>query len=468
VELRIDGEAKKATALGIGPVDAVFKAIAELTDTKSELERFQVNAITGGMDALGEVSVTVSQGGRRVVGNGAHPDIIVASAKAYVHARPEQARLAQATPRDRRAQRNLMRHILLLPGDGIGPEVTVQARRVLEAAARRARIPLDFEEALIGGAAIDSLGTPLSDETVERARSCRAVLMGAVGGPEWDRLPFEERPERGLLRIRKELGLFANLRPAAVFPALVGASTLRREVVEGIDLLVVRELTGGIYFGEPRGQALVNGTREGRNTMVYDEVEIARIARVAFEAARRRRREVTHVHKANMLEVCQLWIEVVEEVSKDYPDVALEHQLVDSMAMLLLREPRNYDVIVTGNLFGDILSDEAAMITGSLGMLPSASLGEGGVGLYEPVHGSAPDIAGRDMANPLAAILSAAMLLEHSLDAPEAARTIRRAVADALDAGYRTADFKESGGDGDAIGCREMGDRVLEKLEAGE
>jgi 3-isopropylmalate dehydrogenase len=361
-----------------------------------------------------------------------------------------------------------MHHILLLAGDGVGPEVTLQARRVLEAAARRARIPLDFEEALIGGASIDTLGTPLADEAVERARGCRAVLLGAVGGPEWDRLPFEERPERGLLRIRKELGLFANLRPAAMFPALVEASTLEREVVEGIDLLVVRELTGGIYFGEQRGRALVNGRREARNTMVYDEVEIARIARVAFEAARRRRREVTHVHKANMLEVCQLWIEVVEEVSKDYPDVALEHQLVDSMAMLLLREPRNYDVIVTGNLFGDILSDEAAMITGSLGMLPSASLGEGGVGLYEPVHGSAPDIAGRDMANPLAAILSAAMLLEHSLDAPEAAQTVRRAVADALDAGYRTADLRDSDSDGDAISCREMGDRVLEKLEASE
>jgi 3-isopropylmalate dehydrogenase len=359
-----------------------------------------------------------------------------------------------------------MHDILLLPGDGIGPEVTAQARRVLEAAARRARIPLAFEEGLIGGASIDALGTPLSDEAMARAQSCRAVLMGAVGGPAWDRLPFEERPERGLLRIRRELGLFANLRPAAVFPALVGASTLRREVVEGTDMLVVRELTGGNYFGEPRGRALVNGGREARNSMVYNEVEIARIARVAFEAARHRRREVTHVHKANMLEVCQLWIEVVEEVGEDYPDIALEHQLVDSMAMLMLREPRNYDVIVTGNLFGDILSDEAGMITGSLGMLPSASLGEGGVGVYEPVHGSAPDIAGRDVSNPLAAILSAAMLLEHSLDAPEAAQSVRRAVADALDAGYRTADLGDAEGVGDVIGCREMGDRVLEQLEA--
>jgi 3-isopropylmalate dehydrogenase len=356
--------------------------------------------------------------------------------------------------------------ILILPGDGIGPEVTREARRVLEAAAAAAGLALGFEEAAIGGASIDAHGTPLSDETVERARGCRAVLLGAVGGPAWDGMPVETRPERGLLRIRKELELFANLRPATVFPALADASTLRREVVEGIDLLVVRELTGGIYFGEPRGQALVNGRREARNTMVYDEREIARIARVAFDSARRRRGEVTHVHKANVLEVSQLWMQVVEEVAKDYPDVSLQHQLVDSMAMLLLREPAEYDVIVTGNLFGDILSDEAAMITGSLGMLPSASLGEGGVGLYEPVHGSAPDIAGEDKANPLAAILSVAMLLEHSLDAPEAAARVRDAVAATLEAGHRTGDLLGSAGAGDAVGCREMGDLVLSKLEA--
>jgi 3-isopropylmalate dehydrogenase len=297
-----------------------------------------------------------------------------------------------------------------------------------------------------------------------RARECRAILLGAVGGTRWDDLPVDRRPEKGLLRLRKELGLFANLRPATVFPALVDASTLRKEVVEGIDLLVVRELTGGIYFGEPRGTALVEGRREARNTMVYDEVEIARIARVAFESARRRRRLVTHVHKANVLEVSQLWVNVVEEVAKDYGDVALEHQLVDSMAMLLLVEPGRYDVIVTGNLFGDILSDEAAVITGSLGMLPAASLGEGGVGLYEPVHGSAPDIAGQDRANPLAAILSAAMLLEHSLDAAEAAAAVRKAVAAALDTGARTADLVT--GDEPSVGCRAMGDLVLEKLGA--
>ncbi len=355
-----------------------------------------------------------------------------------------------------------MHRILLLPGDGIGPEVTEQARRVLEAAAARAGLDLTFEEDQIGGASIDAHGTPLTDAAVEKARGCRAVLLGAVGGPTWDDMPVETRPEQGLLRIRKELGLFANLRPAAVFPALVDASTLRREVVEGIDLLVVRELTGGIYFGEPRGITTENGLRVARNTMVYDENEIARIATVAFESARRRRGLVTSVHKANVLEVSQLWTSVVEEVHKQFDDVKLEHQLVDSMAMLLLKEPGRYDVVVTGNLFGDILSDEAAMITGSLGMLPSASLGVGGVGLYEPVHGSAPDIAGRDEANPLAAILSVAMLLEHSLDAPEAAGAVRDAVAAALESGARTGDLVAPGES--ALGCRAMGDLVLAKL----
>ncbi|MDJ0852820.1 MAG: 3-isopropylmalate dehydrogenase [Myxococcota bacterium] len=357
-----------------------------------------------------------------------------------------------------------MERILLLPGDGIGPEVTAEAQRVLEAAAAAAGLRLGFDEELIGGASIDARGTPLSDDAVARARDCRAILLGAVGGPKWDAMPVATRPEKGLLRIRKELGLFANLRPATVFPALADASTLRREVVEGIDLLVVRELTGGIYFGEPRGSALVEGRREARNTMVYDEVEIARIVRVAFESARRRRQLVTQVHKANVLEVSQLWVQVTEEVAKDFSDVELEHQLVDSMAMLLLKEPSRYDVIVTGNLFGDILSDEAAMITGSLGMLPSASLGEGGVGLYEPVHGSAPDIAGQDKANPLAAILSAAMLLEHSLDAPDAAGAVRAAVEAALATGARTADLAAPGEE--AVGCRAMADLVLEKLGA--
>ena len=355
--------------------------------------------------------------------------------------------------------------ILLLPGDGIGPEVTAEARRVLEHAARRHGIGLEPEEGAIGGASIDANGEPLADAVLERARKSRAVVLGAVGGPSWDDLPVERRPEKGLLRIRKELGLFANLRPASVFPALASASTLRPEVVEGIDLLVVRELTGGLYFGEPRGQALVEGRREARNTMVYDESEIARITRVAFDAARRRRRHLTHVHKANVLEVSQLWVQVVDEVARDYPDVELAHQLVDSCAMLLVRDPRRFDVLVTGNLFGDILSDEAAMITGSLGMLPSASLGEGGAGLYEPVHGSAPDIAGEDRANPLAAILSVAMLLEHSLDAPAAAREIREAVTAVLAAGDRTADLLLPGEERSTLGCRAMGDRVLAALE---
>jgi len=374
--------------------------------------------------------------------------------------------------------------ILALPGDGIGPEVVAEALRALEAAAARAGLALAVESDLVGGASIEARGTPLADAVLARARNCRAVLLGAVGGPAWDALPVAERPERGLLRLRRELGLFANLRPASVFPALASASTLRPEVTRGIDLLVVRELTGGLYFGEPRGRSQVDGLRSARNTMVYDESEIARIARVAFAAARGRRRQLTHVHKANVLEVSQLWVEVVEEVAKDFADVSLQHQLVDSCAMLLVRDPARFDVLLTGNLFGDILSDEAAMITGSLGMLPSASLGQGGLGLYEPVHGSAPDIAGRDLANPLAAILSAAMLLEHSLAQPAAAQLLRRAVAAALDSGARTADLLpeaapgepgakggagasgEPGakGAGGALGCRAMGDLVLAEL----
>ncbi len=354
--------------------------------------------------------------------------------------------------------------MLLLPGDGIGPEVTAQARRVLEAVAQSAELALEIEAGLIGGAAIDAQGAPLDDATVARARQCRGVLLGAVGGPKWDALPVESRPERGLLRIRRELGLYANLRPAVVFPALAEASTLRPEVVRDIDLLVVRELTGGIYFGEPRGRALVSGRREARNTMVYDEVEIARIAHVAFAAARRRGRSVTHVHKANVLEVSQLWVEVVNEVAREYEDVTLQHQLVDSCAMLLLSDPGRFDVIVTGNLFGDILSDEAAMLTGSLGMLPSASLGAGGVGLYEPVHGSAPDIAGQDIANPLAAILSVAMLFEHSFEQADCARRIHDAVTAVLDDGHRTRDLLPVEAASRALGSKAMTDRVLEKL----
>ncbi len=353
----------------------------------------------------------------------------------------------------------------LLPGDGIGPEVTNEAARVLEVIGRKYALPLEFWDGVIGGASIDESGTPLSDEVLEQCRESRAILLGGVGGPKWDDLPVASRPEKGLLLLRKGLGLFANLRPAKVFPALVGASSLRPEVLEGVDLLVVRELTGGIYFGEPRGIARVDGQREARNTMVYNEEEIIRIARVAFESARRRRGHVTHMHKANVLEVSRLWVEVVQEVAKDYADVELVHQLVDSGAMLLVREPARFDVIVTGNMFGDIISDEAAMVTGSLGMLPSASVAEGELGLYEPVHGTAPDIAGRDAANPLAAILSAAMLLEHSLDAPAAADEVRAAVSAVLGDGHRTADILVEGEEREVTGCRGKGDYVLEKLK---
>ena len=356
--------------------------------------------------------------------------------------------------------------IIVLGGDGIGPEVTREAKRVLERVASRHGIALEFEDHLIGGASIDVHGTPLRDEVIERARKSQAVLLGAVGGTRWDAMPVATRPERGLLRIRKELGLFANLRPATVFPALAQASTLRPEVVTGIDMLVVRELTGGLYFGEPRGMTVVNGMREARNTMVYDESEIARITRVAFQAAQGRRKHVTHVHKANVLETSQLWVQVVNEIAPEFPDVTLAHQLVDSCAMLLVRDPARFDVIVTENLFGDILSDEAAQITGSLGMLPSASLGAGGIGLYEPVHGSAPDIAGQDVANPLAAILSAAMLFEHSLGALAAAQQVRDAVTAVLDAGQRTADLLLPGERRGTVGCRAMGDLVVARLGA--
>ena len=361
---------------------------------------------------------------------------------------------------------NRLDRIVLLPGDGIGPEVVVEARRVLETVASAQGLDLEFAEELIGGASIDAHGSPLRDEVIDLCRESSAVLLGAVGGPKWDAMAVDVRPEKGLLGIRKALGLFANLRPAAVIPALADASTLRPEVVEGIDLLVVRELTGGIYFGEPRGRGEEGGKRRGWNTMVYDEDEVARITRVAFEQARLRRNHVTHVHKANVLDVCQLWMDVVEEVAKDYPDVTLAHQLVDSCAMLLVRDPGRFDVMVTGNLFGDILSDQAAEITGSLGMLPSASLATGGFGLYEPVHGSAPDIAGQDKANPLAAILSVAMLLETSLDCPRGAAAVREGVSEVLAAGHRTGDLVLEGEAREVVGCGAMGDLVVARLEA--
>ena len=350
--------------------------------------------------------------------------------------------------------------VLLLPGDGIGPEVIAEARAVLAEVAP----DVDYAEALIGGCAIDAEGAPISEQTVALAKECGLVLLGAVGGPKWDALAPPERPERGLLRLRKELDLYANLRPAAVLDALADASPLRREAVQGVDLLVIRELTGGLYYGEPRGRADRGGVRRALNTMVYDEHEIARVARVAFETARWRRKKVTNVHKANVLEVTALWKEVVEEIAQAYPDVALEDQLVDSMAMVLLRDAKEFDVILCPNMFGDILSDEAAMITGSLGMLPSASIGDSGRGLFEPVHGSAPDIAGRDAANPLGAILSVAMLLEHGLGRGDDAARIRSAVTRVVDAGHRTADLARKGET--VVGTREMGKRVREALPA--
>jgi 3-isopropylmalate dehydrogenase len=349
--------------------------------------------------------------------------------------------------------------VLVLPGDGIGPEVTAEAVAVLRAVAPDVRL----ESALIGGCAIDAEGAPLSDETVALAKQCGLVLLGAVGGPKWDKLPPATRPERGLLRIRKELGLYANLRPATVLKSLADASPLKLECVEGVDLIVLRELTGGIYYGEPRGRDDRNGVRRALNTEVYDEHEVARIARVAFKTAQRRKKLVTNIHKANVLEVSAFWNEIVEEVAPDFPDVKLEHQLVDSAAMVLLRDAPRFDVLLCPNMFGDILSDEAAMITGSLGMLPSASLGDDGRGLYEPIHGSAPDIAGQDKANPLAAILSVAMLFEHGLGRPADAERIRRAVEVVLEKGFRTGDLGRGPGL-TVLGTKAMGARVREAL----
>ncbi len=354
----------------------------------------------------------------------------------------------------------MSKKILVLPGDGIGPEITAQAVKVLEVLKRECELDVTLEEGHVGGAAIDAEGTPLSDETLARAQAADAVLLGAVGGPRWDDLPMEERPEKGLLRLRAGLGLFANLRPALLYPQLASASTLRPEVVAGLDLMIVRELTGGIYFGEPRGvRTLENGERQGYNTLVYSESEIRRIGRVAFETARRRGKRLCSVDKANVLECTRLWREVMDELAGDYPDVELTHMYVDNAAMQLVRAPKQFDVIVTTNMFGDILSDEAAMLTGSIGMLPSAALNERGQGMYEPIHGSAPDIAGQDKANPLATILSVAMMLRYSLGEPELAEKIEQAVSDVLDEGLRTADIHTEGTR--LVGTEEMGDAVV-------
>ncbi len=358
--------------------------------------------------------------------------------------------------------------ILVLPGDGIGPEVVAVAQTVMVAAAARFGVALAIDSALVGGCAIDATGQALPAATLAKAKAARAVLLGAVGGPRWDDLPTLERPERGLLGLRSELELFANLRPALLFEPLAHASSLKAELVAGLDILIVRELTGGIYFGEPRGIEVVDNERRGFNTYVYSEHEIDRIARVAFELARKRGGRLCSVDKANVLEVTQLWREVVTAVAQDYPEVALSHMYVDNAGMQLVREPRQFDVIVTGNMFGDILSDVAAMLTGSLGMLPSASLAADGTGLYEPVHGSAPDITGQDKANPLATILSVAMLFRYSLAAPAAAVAIESAVNQALAEGLRTTDIEpvESAADIQRVGTRAMGARVLEIMEA--
>ena len=354
---------------------------------------------------------------------------------------------------------------MLLPGDGIGPEVVWQARRVLEAVGARHQLDLRFTEADIGGIAIERSGQAYPAATRGLANEADAMLLGAVGGPQWDDLPAQDRPERGLLAIRADLDLFCNLRPALMFPDLIGASSLRAELVSDLDVLIVRELTGGVYFGEPRGVVTRDdGVREGFNTDRYDELEIRRIGRLAFEAAQKRDGRLCSVDKANVLEVTMLWREVMQELSSEYPDVVLSHMYVDNAAMQLVRAPKQFDVLVTGNLFGDILSDIAAMLTGSIGMLPSASLNAQSKGLYEPVHGSAPDIAGDDIANPLATILSAAMLLRFSLDAPEAANEIERAVAVVLSKGFRTADIAESQSLSDVVGTQAMGDAVIAAL----
>ena len=348
--------------------------------------------------------------------------------------------------------------IAVLPGDGVGPEVTAQAVKALRAvAANGARF--EMAEALVGDAAFDVTGDPLPPETLEKARQADAILFGAAGTFESDLRPPESRGGHGLLRLRKALDLFANFRPVFAYPELLGASTLRREAVEGVDLVVLRELTGDIYFGTPRGVSRdADGQRVGTNTLRYTESEIARVAHAGFRAARGRRGKLCSVDKANVLETSLLWREVVTEVARDYPDVELRHEYVDAAAMHLIRRPRDFDVIVTGNIFGDILSDAAAMLTGSIGMLPSASLGEGGRGLYEPVHGSAPDIAGTDVANPLASILSAAMLLRHSGGQEAAAALVERAVRRVLAEGYRTADIMEPGAT--RLGTEAMGDAV--------
>ena len=353
--------------------------------------------------------------------------------------------------------------IAVLPGDGIGPEIVGEAIKVLKTVGKKHKISFNLQEALVGGASIDKYGVPLTNETLKLAQESNAVLLGAVGGPKWEGFDYSVRPERALLALRKELGLFANLRPAKIYPVLSDASTLKKEIIEGVDIMVIRELIGGLYFGTPKGVTkLPDGTERGVNTMVYTTPEIERIARVAFDVARKRRKKVTSVDKANVLETTELWRKVVTKVHKDYQDVELSHMYVDNCAMQLVRNPKQFDVIVTENTFGDILSDEAAMLTGSIGMLPSASLGGGAVGMYEPIHGSAPDIAGQDKANPIATILSVAMMLRFSFNLTKEADDIEKAVENILNQGYRTADINQPGMK--LVGCKEMGEAIVHEL----
>lgn len=352
-----------------------------------------------------------------------------------------------------------------IAGDGIGPEIMAVARQVLDGVAQQFNFSLTWQTALAGGIAIDQTGVPLPEETLKLCQASDGVFLAAVGDFRYDHLPNDKRPERALLGLRAGLNLFANLRPVQIFPQLIEASSLKSEIVEGIDLMVVRELTGGIYFGQPKGIfSEADGGARGVNTMAYQPHEVDRIAKVAFDLAQKRARKVCSVDKANVLEVSQLWRQRVIEIAKDYPQVELSHMYVDNAAMQLIRWPKQFDVIVTGNLFGDILSDEAAMLTGSIGMLPSASLGSSGPGVFEPVHGSAPDIAGQDKANPIAQVLSGAMMLRYSLDQPQAADRIEEAIQQVLAAGYRTGDILSPGMQ--PVGCQEMGERILAALEA--
>ncbi len=354
--------------------------------------------------------------------------------------------------------------VLVLPGDGIGPEIVAEAIKVLDVLSTDFGLDINLDDGLIGGAAIDARGNPLPDETLDKARNSDAILLGAVGGPKWEPLDIAIRPEKGLLKIRSELELFANLRPALTAPQLVEASALRADVVSGLDIMIVRELTGGIYFGQPRGiRELKNGEKQGFNTLIYSESEIKRIGHVAFKAAMKRDRRVCSIDKANVLESTELWREVMIEVGKEYPEVELTHMYVDNAAMQLVRTPKQFDVMVTTNMFGDILSDLASMLTGSIGMLPSASLDKDGKGMYEPIHGSAPDITGQNVANPLATILSVAMLLRYSLGEAEQADHVEKAVDDVLTAGYRTPDIFSEGMR--KVGTIEMGDAVVAALK---